>query len=104
MTFSIQRLRTLTTGKLHTEIDDVKEDLGRIFDRPDSVTTHMIPNLLDAALPWLQSIGLPERFFDGTADASHVGDITIPEPTDADRAAMWQRYRALPSPFASRIR
>lgn len=104
MTFSIQRLRNLTTFRLHTEIDDVKEDLGRIFDRPGSVMTHMIPNLLTAVSPWLQSIGLPERFFDGTADASHVGDITIPEPTDDDRAAMWERYRALPSPFASFIR
>lgn len=103
MTFSTQRLRNLTTGRLHTEIDDVKDDLGAIFGETGFVT-HMIPNLLKAAKPWLRSIGLPERFFDGAADASHVGDITIPEPTDADRAAMWGRYRALPSPFASLIR
>lgn len=99
MTFSIQRLRTLTTFRLHTEIDDVKEDLGRVFGETGFMT-HMIPNLLIAALPWLQSIGLPERFFDGAADASHVGTITIPTPTDDDRAAMWERYRALPSPLA----
>ena len=99
MTFSIQRLRTLTTGPLHTEIDDVKEDLGLIFG-DTGFMTHMLPNLLDAALPWLRSIGLDARFFDGAHDPSHVGTITIPVPTAADRAAMWGRYRALPNPLA----
>ncbi len=99
MTFSIQRLRNLTTGRLHTNMGDIYVDLQAIFG-DTGFMTHMLPNLLDAALPWLRSIGLDARFFDDAHDPSHVGTITIQAPTAADRAAMWGRYRAMPSPLA----
>ena len=43
----VQRLRNLTTGRLHTEIGHVYEDLGRIAG-DDGIMTHMIPRVMRA--------------------------------------------------------
>lgn len=99
ITIDAQRLRTLTTGRLHTMIDDVYKDLQTIYGE-EGFMTHMLPNLLRAAEPWLRTQGLDPRFWNGAHDPSHTGTVTLPVPSERDRAEMWERCRALPHPFS----
>lgn len=94
----IQRLRNLTTGILHTEISHVYQDLGFITDQ-DVLMTHMLPRVMRAVEPWLREHVKDERFWDGRLDQSHTGKIWLPEPSEEDRAAMFERYKAQPNPL-----
>lgn len=93
----IQRLRNLTTGKLHSDIKFVYEDLEWTIG--DGIMTHMIPRVLDAIRPWLQDHVKDTRFWDGEFDTSHIGDYDLPQPAEEDRAAMLERYKAMPNPL-----
>ena len=94
----IQRLRNLTTGRLHTEVGHVYEDLETILGKK-GLMTHMIPRAIRAVEPWLRKHVTDQRFWDGKFDITHTGDIDIPVPTDADKAAMLERYQAQPNPL-----
>ena len=96
---SSQRLRSLTTYRLHTNIEDVYEDLEWICGE-SGIMTHMIPNMLEAASPWLRQHVTDERYWNGEHDPSHVEVFTLPTPTTFEREEVWNRYRALPSPLA----
>ena len=94
----IQRLRSLTTGRLHTEIGHIYEDLGMITGQ-EGLMTHMLPRALNAIEPWLREHVTDPRFWEDKYDATHTGEYTLPEPTEADRAAMTGRYLAQPNPL-----
>ena len=96
---NIQRLRNLTTGRLHTDIGCVYEDLEKIMGQ-QGLMTHMLPRAVRAVEPWLRAHVAESRFWDGEYDISHTGDYQLPEPTEADRQAMMERYMAQLSPFA----
>jgi hypothetical protein len=98
---NIQRLRNLTTGRLHTDIGCVYEDLGTITGE-QGLMTHMLPRVMNAVEPWLREHVTDSRFWDGEYDTSHTGELELPEPTDADRAAMLERYKAQPNPLADK--
>ena len=49
----IQRLRSLTTDKLHTDIVHVYEDLEHISGQV-GLMTHMLPRMARAVKPWLR--------------------------------------------------
>jgi len=87
MKFDIQRLRNLTTGKLHTEMNHIYEDLGAIIG-DDGIITHMIPRVMRAVDPWLKENVKDSRFWDGKFDTTHTGEIELPDPTKQDREAM----------------
>lgn len=95
---NIQRLRNLTTGKLHTEIGHIYEDLGEITGE-DGLMTHMLPRVLYAVRPWLTEHVADRRFWDGKYDTSHKGEYELPTPTKEDRAAMFERFKAMPNPL-----
>lgn len=95
---NIQRLRNLTTGRLHTEIGHVYEDLG-IITGENGLMTHMLPRAARAVEPWLREHVTEPRFWDGEYDPTHTGDYALPEPTADDRAAMFERYKAQPNPL-----
>ena len=97
----IQRLRNLTTGRLHTEIQHVYEDLETLTGE-SGLMTHMLPNVMKAVEPWLRQHVTDERFWDGKHDTSHVGTIELPTPTAKDRNAMFERFKALPNIFNQR--
>lgn len=99
ITIDAQRLRTLTTDRLHTVIDDVYKDLDMIVAGDSVVMTHEIPNWLVAIKPWLRAQGLDPRFWDGAHDPSHTGTMTLPVPSKRERAEMWERFNTLPDPF-----
>ena len=97
----IQRLRNLTTGRLHTQIADVYEDLG-IITGETGLMTHMLPRAMRAVEPWLREKITDVRFWDGEFDQSHTGEIELPMPTEDERKAMFSRYAAQPNPLAGK--
>jgi len=97
----IKRLRSLTTGRLHTEITHVYEDIEAITRTP-GLMTHQIPNAITALKPWLLENVTDTRFWDDNYDDTHVGDIELPEMTEEERDAVLERFAALPSPLFDR--
>ena len=95
---SSQRLRNLTTHRLHTNMSNIYEDIEWLCGE-SGLMTHMLPNMLEAATPWLRQYVTDERYWNGEYDPSHVEVLTLPTPTALEREQMWARYRALPSPF-----
>lgn len=75
----IQRLRNLTTGKLHTKIEHIYEDLEIIIG--EALMTHMLPRANKAIEPWLRKQVPDQRFWDGKFDTEHTGDFELPQPT-----------------------
>lgn len=97
----IQRLRNLTTGRLHTKMDHIYEDLG-IITGEGGLMTHMLPRVIRAIEPWLREHVADPRFWDGEYDITHTGEFNLPEPTAADRAAMLELYKAQSNPLAGK--
>ena len=97
----IQRLRNLTTGRLHTSMDHIYEDLG-IITGESGLMTHMLPSASRAVEPWLREHVTDERFWNGEFDQTHTGDFPLPESTADDRVAMFERYKAQPNPLAGK--
>lgn len=94
----IQRLRNLTTGRLHTTMDHIYEDLGMITGQK-GLMTHMLPRAMRAIEPWLRDNITDSRFWDGLYDTAHIGEITLPIPTESEREFMTERYMAQPNPL-----
>ncbi len=94
----IQRLRTLTTNLLHTEVEYVYKDLEMITGQ-NEVMTHEIPNLLRSIKPWLRRVVTDELFWNNKYDPRHIGEFELPEPTEEDRQEMLKIYNELPDPF-----
>ena len=94
----IQRLRNLTTGRLHTDIACVYEDLEFITGEK-GLMTHMLPRASRAIEPWLRKHVTDPRFWEDKYDTTHVGEYDLPEPTIEDRAEMFELYKAQPNPL-----
>lgn len=92
----IQRLRNLTTGRLHTKMEDIYEDMEFITEQK-GIMTHMLPSILNAMTPWLEDLELSSRFWDGLYDTTHNGDVIIIPMNKEELEAFWERYR---SPFS----
>lgn len=88
-----QRLRNLTTGRVHTDIRCIYEDLAEITGQK-GLMTHMLPGAMGAVEPWLREHVTDPRFWDGEYDVTHIGEYSLPEPTEAERDAMTERYMA----------
>lgn len=98
---NIQRLRNLTTGRLHTEMLHIYEDLGTITGE-EGLMTHMLPRAMRACESWLREHVADPRFWDGEYDTTHTGEFDLPTPSKEDRDAMFQRYAAQPNPLAGK--
>ena len=97
----IQRLRTLTTGRLHTKIEYLYEDLEMLIGEK-GLMTHMLPRAMMAVKPWLEDNVTDERFWDGEYDPSHIGDYPLPTPTKEDQTVFFERFAAQPNPLAGK--
>jgi hypothetical protein len=95
----IQRLRNLTTGRLHTKMEDIHEDVDMLSGEA-GVMDHMLPNACRALEPFLREVAPDARLWDGTYDVNHTGQIAVPQMNVEQRAEFWKRFAALPSPFA----
>lgn len=98
---NIQRLRNLTTGRLHTEIGHIYEDLC-IITGETGLTAQTLQRAMRAVEPWLREKITDARFWDGAFDQTHTGEIELPTPTEDDRKAMFERYAAQPNPLAGK--
>jgi hypothetical protein len=96
-----QRLRNLTTKRLHTKMQDIYEDLEFITGE-GGIMTHMIPRVLTAVEPWLRENVTDQRFWDGTFDPSHTGDYPLEPMTKTENSAALARYAKLPNPLAGK--
>tara|TARA_R110002012_G_C11416004_1_gene587639 strand:+ start:361 stop:651 length:291 start_codon:yes stop_codon:yes gene_type:complete len=85
----IQRLRTLTTGRLHTKLAHVYLDL-QFLTGVESVFTHQIPVFLDAINPWLKEKIIDPKFWDGKHDRGHKGEIAI-KPMNANEQDLFNK-------------
>lgn len=94
----IQRLRNLTTGRLHTDIACIYEDLELITGQK-GLMTHMLPRVLEAVKPWLLEHVTDELFWYPEYDPTHTGEYALPEPTPAEREMMLARYKSQPDPL-----
>lgn len=97
----IQRIRNLTTGIMHTVIDDVYADLDYIT-RDGGIMTHMIPRVIKAIEPWLREKLTDQRFWDGKHDPSHVGEFDLPPMTEEENRLAISRYADMPNPLAGK--
>ena len=92
----IQRLRNLTTERLHTDISHVYQDIGYIVGEK-GIMTHEIPNALKAIKPYLMSKINDNRFWNGEYDPTHQGEIDVPPMDHSEKEEFWERYSGLPS-------
>lgn len=92
----IQRLRNLTTHRLHTEMEHIYQDLEWITGI-EGIFTHMLPNVMMAVDPWLKTKVTDERFYDGKFDTTHTGEYPIEPMTPEESQACLQRFGELPS-------
>lgn len=97
----IQRLRNLTTGRLHTKMVDIYQDIEYLTGMV-GVMTHMLPNACRALEPYLRDKLPQEKFWEDVYDATHVGEIDVPPMDESERNAFCERYGALPSPLAGK--
>lgn len=88
-TLSNQRLRSLTTGLVHTDVNDIMDDLRKILG--SRVTVPTIGSAMSSIRPWLQQQGLDKRFWVKRRDAAHTGKTQLPVPTADERAEMKER-------------
>lgn len=95
-TLSNQRIRNLTTGILHTDLNDVLTDLKKICG-PGMTSPLSIELSRKAVLPWLRAQGLDDRFWIKRRDTTHTGSTRLTIPTASDRAEIKDR-------IANRIR
>lgn len=93
-----QRLRNLTTGRLHTEISHIYLDIEFLTDTK-GIMTHQLPNAARALEPWLRENVSDPRFWNGEYDKGHTGEIELEPMDEAALSAFWKRYEALPSPL-----
>lgn len=97
----VQRLRNLTTHRLHTEMQHIYEDL-ELLTGEGGIMTHMIPRVMQAVEPWLRENVTNPRFWDGEYDRSHVGEFNLPVPSQEARKEMFERFAAMPNPLAGK--
>jgi hypothetical protein len=94
----IQRLRNLTTGRLHTDVAHIYQDLEALTGLY-GLMAQMLPRVCKAIEPWLKGHVTDQRFWDGEYDITHTGEYALPEPTEEDRITMLERYKAMPDPL-----
>lgn len=97
---NIQRLRNLTTKRIHTNSKHIPEDIAYLtkLDQPSS---HQIPNAYNAILPWLREKTPDPRLWNGKYDPAHTGDIDLQPMTSSEQAGFIIRYLTMSDIFAS---
>ena len=94
----IQRLRNLTTGRLHTKMEHIYQDIESITQIP-GLMTHQIHNAMCALEPYLREQVTEPRFWDGQYDLTHTGIVTIQVMSDEEQNDMLKRFSDIPSPI-----
>jgi hypothetical protein len=88
---NIQRLRTLTTRKLHADIGFVYDDIEYLSGAP-GIMTHHIPAAMAALQPYLRAQITDPRFWDGEYDDTHTGEIDLRPMNEEELEAFWKEF------------
>ena len=97
----IQRIRNLTTGRLHTEIEHVYQDIEFIVGET-GLMTHMLPNACRAIEHYLKAKISDPKFWNGEYDKTHNGEFEILPMNENEKSEFWNRYSKLSSPLIDR--
>jgi len=95
-----QRLRNLTTMRLHTEMAHIYDDI-EVITGSQGVMTHQLGMACRALKPYLEAQQLDPRFWDGKYDTAHVGEVQVRPMNDSEREEYFQRFKAQPNPLFS---
>ena len=90
MKIETQRLRNLTTGVLHTKMEDIYIDIENITGM-EGVMTHMLPRAVEALKPHFKNHIKDESFFNDKHDPSLVGEVEIPVLTKEEKVNFFKR-------------
>ena len=93
-----KRLRNLTTGKLHTEMGHIYEDLELITGM-DGLMTHMLPRAMRAIAPWLKEKVKDSQYWDDEYNPDATGEYRLPKATLEERAQFLYAYKSQPCPL-----
>ena len=93
-----QRLRNLTTGKLHTKMADIYQDI-EFLTGIDGIMTHMIPNAMEALNPYLMDKVEDMRFWNDVYDKTHLGSFDIEPMNEEERKRFMNIYNKKPNPL-----
>ena len=97
----VQRLRNLTTRRLHTKVDHIYQDIERLTGM-NGVMTHQIPRIMRAMDPWLRRVVTDPRFWDGEYDTTHVGKIDVPVMNEAEQKECVRLFLEQPNPLVGK--
>ena len=95
----IQRLRNLTTGRLHTKMSDIYEDI-EIMVGEKGIMTHMLPRACKAMNKWLKASYPDPELWDGEYRPNHDGLVELKVMTDGEKKVFWNTFENLPSPLS----
>jgi len=87
--FEAQRLRNLTTGRLHTEISHVYEDIACITGI-QGLMTHQLSKVIAELLPWLKTVVTDESYWDKEYMPS-IGEYDLKSMTEFERSEFFKR-------------
>lgn len=97
-----QRLRNLTTGRLHTDITFIYQDLEFITGM-EGIMTHMLPNVMTAVMPWLKEKVTDNEYWDDKFSPELSGEYQLEPMNNEECSLMLKRYGKLPHPFAAKV-
>jgi hypothetical protein len=88
----IQRLRNLTTNKLHTKVSDIYEDIAFLTGEP-ATKPHQLADILGVIEMYLYDRLEDNRFWNDTFDPSHIGEIDIPPMDEEFKRQIWDTHQ-----------
>lgn len=101
-TISIQRLRNLTTGRLHTKMEDVYTDI-EAFTGMGGVMTPQLPSANAALQPYLRERYKNQPVWDGEYKPDMNGDVPLYPIPEKQMAAFWALYQKMSEQFWGQI-
>lgn len=93
-----QRLRNLTTGKLHTELSHIYQDLEYITGM-EGIMTHMLPNIMRAVEPLLRDMVTDAEYWDGKYSPELEGEYDLLPIGEMAKTEMLVRYSEMKCPL-----
>lgn len=97
-----QRLRNLTTGRLHTAMTDIYADIEYITGE-EGIMTHHLGMACAAMKPYLKQQIKDVRFWDDEHDPTHIGDYPIKPMSIDERKEFFNLFNQQPNPLIDRL-
>jgi hypothetical protein len=86
-----QRIRNLTTDRLHTEMPHIYEDIEYLLSEK-GLTTHQFFPACKVLKHFIHKQVQDDRFWDNQYDTSHTGETTVVPLDTFEQAKFWEAY------------